>query len=759
MKAPLTLLLFFCFFIGKGQFLAQKFYSDNYNLHPNSIIKTTDGGYATVGYSERDSGGVLVFKANATGSYQWAYLLGTTGYEAGLSITQTSDKGYIIVGRKGYWQFKMLVIKLDSTGVLKWQKQFFSGLSDRANAVVKTNDGGAVITGRIYDPINLNYSTVLFKINSSGNISWTKSLNGFIDGGYSVVDASGGAYVVAGLSTSNPPQILLTKVDSIGTVYWTTQIGGLGDVNFLPGRGLIKTFDNGFAFACSENTFGSGGSDAYLVKISSSGQFQWGTAIGTTGTEYGSAVTQTPDSGYAIGGSITPTFSTTPDIFVAKLKSNGVFDWGKRIGQNPQSEICTGITCSNDSAIVVIGTSIDGSNPQRIEFATVDFQGAICLNTPSYFTGSSTPGGTPSSVIITTSNTSLNTSNEFISNLGNGLAYLDYCSCNVLAPTILTAPQTNICQGDSVILSANGYAFQWMKDGQLFSNVSSTSQTVNQSGSYYCIRANNCGVDTSNTITISVKPLPSAAISALTSTTFCSGDSVKLSGPNLPNRSYQWYKYNSAISGANAPTYTAKQLGKYKLSVTNTVTGCSKTGNAITVSTLPLPPASIVANGPTTFCLGGQVGLQANTALGLTYNWKRNGVSIAGGNNSLFTANTSGNYKTVVTDAVGCSRTSNIITVTVPCRTGLADLASSFEIYPNPATTKINLFLDSELNQDSFGNVLISDIDGRLLIEKTNCILTRENQYEIDITTLAPGIYFLSILDSNKQLTKRFIKL
>ena len=125
----------------------------------------------------------------------------------------------------------------------------------------------------------------------------------------------------------------------------------------------------------------------------------------------------------------------------------------------------------------------------------------------------------------------------------------------------------------------------------------------------------------------------------------------------------------------------------------------------------------------------------------------------------MFTANTSGNYKTVITDTVGCSKTSNIITVTVPCRTGNYELTGSFEIYPNPATTKINLFVNTDLNQISFGKILISDIGGRLLIEKTNCTLTEEDQYEIDIAALSPGIYFLSIVESDKQITNRFIKL
>ena len=76
-------------------------------------------------------------------------------------------------------------------------------------------------------------------------------------------------------------------------------------------------------------------------------------------------------------------------------------------------------------------------------------------------------------------------------------------------------------------------------------------------------------------------------------------------------------------------------------------------------------PATITASGPVTFCLGGSVVLNANTGSGLTYQWRANGVNIAGATSSSYTASgTTAVYTVVVTAPCG-SATSNSIVVTV----------------------------------------------------------------------------------------------
>jgi hypothetical protein len=78
-----------------------------------------------------------------------------------------------------------------------------------------------------------------------------------------------------------------------------------------------------------------------------------------------------------------------------------------------------------------------------------------------------------------------------------------------------------------------------------------------------------------------------------------------------------------------------------------------------------LPTSTITASSATTFCQGGSVVLTANTGAGLSYQWRLNGNPINGATSSSYTANASGSYTVVVTNATTCSSTSTATVVTV----------------------------------------------------------------------------------------------
>ena len=76
------------------------------------------------------------------------------------------------------------------------------------------------------------------------------------------------------------------------------------------------------------------------------------------------------------------------------------------------------------------------------------------------------------------------------------------------------------------------------------------------------------------------------------------------------------------------------------------------------------PPATITPAGPTTFCTGGSVVLQANTGVGYTYQWRRDATNITGATSASYTATQSGTYTVIVT-ANSLSTTSSGVAVTV----------------------------------------------------------------------------------------------
>lgn len=71
----------------------------------------------------------------------------------------------------------------------------------------------------------------------------------------------------------------------------------------------------------------------------------------------------------------------------------------------------------------------------------------------------------------------------------------------------------------------------------------------------------------------------------------------------------------------------------------------------------------------------------------------------------------------------------------------------SIDFYPNPASKILNLKIDDSIKHFK---VEISDMSGKQ-------ILNSENQSQIDITSLKPGVYLAKVISGEKQLTKKII--
>ena len=134
----------------------------------------------------------------------------------------------------------------------------------------------------------------------------------------------------------------------------------------------------------------------------------------------------------------------------------------------------------------------------------------------------------------------------------------------------------------------------------------------------------------------------------------CSGDSVMLTCNTGAGFLYQWNINGLPISGSPNSTYYATIPGAY--SVTIYYNGCPQTSVPIQVL-YNAPPAVPTINplGPTTFCLGGSVQLQASSGYA-TYFWTKNGSFV--GNTQTIAAFSSGEYRVRVSNAQGCQSVS-----------------------------------------------------------------------------------------------------
>jgi hypothetical protein len=278
--------------------------------------------------------------------------------------------------------------------------------------------------------------------------------------------------------------------------------------------------------------------------------------------------------------------------------------------------------------------------------------------------------------------------------------------------TITPSGPTTICNGQSLTLLATpGFVSYSWNTGETTPNI-----TVTQSGTYVVtvVDQNGCS-NNSNSITVTVQNVPAPQIQASGPTTFCQGGSVTLSITGTNIQGYAW------SNGATTSSITVTTSGSYWCEVTYN-NGCKARTEIITVTVVPKPSVSITANGPTTFCEGGSVVLDAGAGFA-TYAWS-NGQQTVGTNRTL-TVTQSGNYTVTVTNNIGCSATSQPVTVTV---------------YPKPAP---QIQASGPIEFCEGGSVTLDAGAGFASYQWSNGATTRT------ITVTQQGSYTVTVTDQN----------
>jgi hypothetical protein len=221
--------------------------------------------------------------------------------------------------------------------------------------------------------------------------------------------------------------------------------------------------------------------------------------------------------------------------------------------------------------------------------------------------------------------------------------------------------------------------YQWRKNGTNISGATGASYSIasaqtSDTGSYTVIITNAAGSATSNAATLTVN-VPPVITTQPANLTVNSGQpaTFSLAATGTPIPTFQWKKNGTSISGATNASYTitpaqAADAGSYTVVVTNAAGTATSNAAVLTVN---VPPTFTTQ--PLTQTVNTGAGLTLTVAASgtgpFTYQWKKNGVVIAGATAATYTVSASqpadaGSYTVVVTNAAG-SATSNAATVTI----------------------------------------------------------------------------------------------
>jgi hypothetical protein len=580
--------------------------------HGYDMIKALNGGYLLAGITDSEAGDDIseesnggydfwVIKINNNGDKEWDARYGGSGYEYLSKVKQTADGGYILGGssqsdisgdkteynRGGddFW-----LVRIDSNGNKLWDATFGGSANDILYGIELTSDGGYLIGGSSFSEIsgdktvsNWGYSDYwILKIDSAGNKIWDNTIGSYdSDLLRDIVLCADGNFLLAGFSYSDVggdktspswssplyPDFWLVKIDEEANVIWDKDYG----TTFIDNYGeTILTNDGGFLLSGytekgidgDKSTNSQGGYDYWIIKLDSSGNKIWDKSYGGTDGDWLSAVINTYEGGYILGG----------------YSYSGI--GGDKTYANNSPMECDYWTVKIDSLGNKIWDLGAGGNSS-------DFMYAIAYNED----GSVLMSGTTASTM------SGDVSEELLWPFNYWSIKINPCEPEFVRQPIHTVG----CESRDVYISAEALAsdvqYNWIKDSVWLGADSSVLVIENVSysdtGFYYCIAYSECDSTISDTAYLSVSSVPSSTITPLGDLNICETNSVDLmaleEGDTL---THQWLFNNELISAATDQIYTATAIGDYAVITTNAA-NCADTSEYITVIDTCAPTVSI----------------------------------------------------------------------------------------------------------------------------------------------------------------------
>jgi hypothetical protein len=362
-----------------------------------SVIQTSDGGYLALGRNASidDVSGEftnytsIAVKTDGSDNPVWAKT-----YSVAAGITETrlvyaveTSGGCVFAGTLAPAAYgfpeQFCLIKVDFDGNVVWNKTFSREVWDETYEVggfISTSDGGYALVGFLSSPQPSIAYLWFVKVDSAGNLQWTKALliNSNLSpspympawlGGRasSLFQTNDGGYVIIGTSASraiSPSYAEIVKIDSDGNVQWYKTYGGEDDYYHTIIFSAVASTDEGYIMAGSAAPSGEA-EKGIVCKVDSEGNMEWNKTYKYPGTIY--SISRADDGGFVFVGMAAETLLDTAGgryIWAWQIDSLGNIQLQSAIKKvdsyfftNPASLIQSG-----DGGYVFTGVSFGPSN-------------------------------------------------------------------------------------------------------------------------------------------------------------------------------------------------------------------------------------------------------------------------------------------------------------------------------------------------------------------------------------------------------------
>jgi len=371
--------LFLLFTFGKAgaQIEFSKVYFKEFeSLQATSVVRTFDSAYMIAGIRNSKT---LLFKTDVNGEIIWNKSFELFLSNEQVKLTALQDSTFLSIGSfynsdKGYSE--LMCIHFTTLGDTLWVRSVDLGSTAYPYSVQQTLDSGFVVAATIFKS-GLPPKIAIVKLDQSGGIQWSKSMQGEFDAQYvySVKQTSDTAYLVTGYAANYSPYAVssfLMKLTSDGTVSWSSSYQA-ASLNNCEGREIL-VLDDGFLVGLLAS------SRLILMKTDFTGEVLWAKNYNLYAFDFSTIslkITKTDEDGFVVLTSDAITkmdslgnilWSTGFNMYVADMVvavDNGFFVLGngplmgvkKQITDDPQIGIAKTDSLGQNDSECVFGTN------------------------------------------------------------------------------------------------------------------------------------------------------------------------------------------------------------------------------------------------------------------------------------------------------------------------------------------------------------------------------------------------------------------
>lgn len=260
-----------------------------------------------------------------------------------------------------------------------WVNTYGGAAADGFRQAIPTSDGGFVAVGYTYSFGAGDVDLFAVKTDGAGDTLWMRAYGGpSMDYGHGICETDDGSYVLAGYTMSfgaGREDVYLLKLDADGDTLWVRTYGGSG---LDEAKSVCFTSDGHIVVAGQTESFGSGRSDVYLLKLGADGDTVWTRVFGGSRGEWAEGVCEMADGCYGISGT-TGSFNSTRDAYVLKIDPLGNIVWEDNYGSSNlyREDYGMRVFAMADTGVVATGwrTDQDNADPCQAAFLRLNQAG------------------------------------------------------------------------------------------------------------------------------------------------------------------------------------------------------------------------------------------------------------------------------------------------------------------------------------------------------------------------------------------------